>query len=82
MVTFAGLSEADERSYKPPARLIQAPVAQVTEASLARARRHKLIVQAWTVNDRATMDLLLAQGVDGIISDAPATLESAILAAP
>jgi glycerophosphoryl diester phosphodiesterase len=41
-----------------------------------------MVVQPWTVDDRAKMDALLAMGVDGIITDEPALLKAAISEMP
>lgn len=78
MVTFQTLTDENEGDYVPPARVIQAPFNSVTAESLARAERFGLVIEAWTVNDRAEMDRLLALNVHGIMSDDPALLATAI----
>lgn len=47
-------------------------------AMLAAARWHGLDVHVWTVDDRPSMDRLLAMGVDGIMSDRPDILAEAL----
>lgn len=44
---------------------------QITPELLAEAHRSSLKVVAWTVNDPARMKELIAQGIDGIITDYP-----------
>lgn len=46
----------------------------VTPSYMARAQRYGLRVNAWTVNEEAEMQRLIALGVDGIITDHPARL--------
>jgi glycerophosphoryl diester phosphodiesterase len=43
----------------------------VSPTTLALAHRMGLAVHVWTINDRATMDRLLAWGVDGLTTDRP-----------
>jgi glycerophosphoryl diester phosphodiesterase len=43
----------------------------LTEADLREARALGLRVLPWTVNDRPTMERLIAWGVDGLITDDP-----------
>jgi glycerophosphoryl diester phosphodiesterase len=52
----------------------------LTPALLAEAHQLGLKVIPWTVNDRATMDVLIDLGVDGIISDYPDRLRDAMRA--
>ena len=47
-------------------------------ASVAAAHRYGLEIHAWTINDRAEMDRLLALGVDGIMSDLPGLARVAV----
>jgi glycerophosphoryl diester phosphodiesterase len=82
MVDFENLTDEEETTYTPPAPLIQAPVDRVTDETLARARRHHLAVQAWTVDDEATMHDLLGRGVDGIVTNAPDLLQAVIGSSP
>ncbi|TDD73392.1 glycerophosphodiester phosphodiesterase [Actinomadura darangshiensis] len=50
------------------------PVPFVTEAFIENAHRLGLKVHAWTVNDPAAMERLLALGIDGIMTDELLTL--------
>ena len=50
----------------------------VTPGLLSEARRRDLQVVCWTVNQPAHMRLLMAAGVDGIMSDYPERLVAAI----
>jgi glycerophosphoryl diester phosphodiesterase len=45
---------------------------------LAAARRHGATVYAWTVNDSTSAQRLARLGVDGIITDDPATIVAAL----
>jgi glycerophosphoryl diester phosphodiesterase len=63
------------RFYRPPGQLLQIPAEIITKGLLRRAARHNLKVQAWTVNDEATMRRLLDLGVHGIVTDNPLVLE-------
>lgn len=51
------------------------PLTVVTPGFLRAARRRNLSVVVWTVNDPDDMRRLLDLGVDGILTDAPRTLE-------
>ncbi len=71
--------------YDPPfdALLVSetsGPLRVVTPRLLRSARQAGLPVLVWTVNQAQDMERLLALGVDGILTDDPATL-SAVLAA-
>jgi glycerophosphoryl diester phosphodiesterase len=52
----------------------------VTESSVARAHAEGLPVLAWTVDERADLERVVAAGVDGVITNDPrifvATLET------
>lgn len=50
----------------------------VTPFYIARAQRHGLRVNVWTVNEEAEMRRLTALGVDGIITDHPALLRQVL----
>lgn len=77
-----GLSLADYRGNLP--RLVADQGARcwcpyfkdVTEKAVADAHELGLAVNAWTVNDPADMRAMIAMGVDGIITDMPALLQS------
>ena len=49
---------------------------------VAHARRNRLGVYPWTVNDGGSMDALLELGVDGIVTDFPDHLDDALASAP
>jgi len=52
---------------------------EMTNTALIRtARRHKLAVHVWTVNDEAQMRRIVNLGVDGIVTDQPKLLQSVI----
>lgn len=52
----------------------------LTEPALAEARRLGLKVIVWTVNEPAAIERMLALGVDGIISDRPDRVRTAMAA--
>ncbi len=78
MFRWSQLTAADDATWTPPAPVVQVPVDTLTDEMIARAQRHDVLVQVWTVNDRAEMDRLLALDVDGILTDDPETLAAAI----
>jgi len=52
---------------------------EMANAALIRtARRHKLAVHVWTVNDETKMRRIVNLGVDGIVTDQPKLLQSVI----
>ena len=62
--------------YRPPGSALQVPcrfgeTALITPATVSAAHACGVEVHAWTINDRAEMESLLALGVDGIITDVP-----------
>jgi len=62
--------------YRPPFDVLQVPVERggirvVTPAVIRAAHAKGVPVHAWTIDDRAQIDALLALGVDGIIGDRP-----------
>jgi glycerophosphoryl diester phosphodiesterase len=56
----------------------QGPVPIVTPRALASARRHRIAVHVWTIDDPAEMYRLLELGVDGIMTDRPAVLKQVL----
>ena len=52
----------------------------VTEAFVAHAHRHGLVVHVWTVNEPGEMRRLLDLGVDGIMSDFPGRVAEVVAA--
>jgi glycerophosphoryl diester phosphodiesterase len=50
----------------------------VTPKFLAAARRRDMPVHVWTIDDESTMRSLLDLGVDGIMTDRPATLKAVL----
>jgi glycerophosphoryl diester phosphodiesterase len=50
----------------------------VNEDFVTKAHANGLAVHVWTINDRATMEWLIDIGVDGIMSDRPALLETVL----
>lgn len=69
-------AEGRWNAYAPAGRALQIPVQfegldLITADTVAAAHRVGLEVHAWTINDAAEMQRLVALGVDGIISDLP-----------
>lgn len=75
---FAALDAAEEAGYAPPSPVVQIPDFLVTPAAVARANRFGVVMQVWTVDDRAGMDTLLGLGVHGVMSNDPAVLRAAV----
>jgi glycerophosphoryl diester phosphodiesterase len=78
MLTFATLEAQDERTYHPPAGFLHPPWEVADAEFMDRARRFGLKVHVWTVDDRPTMERCIDLGIDGIMTDDPAELESVI----
>jgi glycerophosphoryl diester phosphodiesterase len=79
VLTFMGLTKEAEATYEPPGEFLQVPIEQagiavLTPEFVERAERLDLKVHAWTINDETEMQMLVDLGVDGIITDFPATL--------
>jgi len=73
----------DWSGYRPPGRALQIPPAYrdvelVTPETIAAAHRLGLEVHVWTVNDAAEVARLLDLGVDGIMSDLPGLVATAV----
>jgi glycerophosphoryl diester phosphodiesterase len=69
--------------YRPPGQALQVPprygeVDVVTPRLVAAAKHVGVEVHVWTINDVETARELLAMGVDGLMSDLPATVAKAI----
>jgi glycerophosphoryl diester phosphodiesterase len=72
------LDEPLEKALEVGARQLVARGDLVTPAMLAAARKKDLQVVCWTVNHPAHMRMLMAAGVDGIMSDYPDRLAAAV----
>lgn len=65
-----------DRAMRLPYQMLQLPVRHnglpvIDRRLLAAARRARIEIHAWTIDDRAEMERLLALGVDAVITDAP-----------
>jgi glycerophosphoryl diester phosphodiesterase len=83
VVDFVGRLNAGFGEYHPAGRALQIPpryndIELITADSVAAAHRYGLEIHAWTINDRAEIDRLLALGVDGIMSDLPGMARVAV----
>ena len=79
ILSFGGLAGLHDPAFD--ALLVSelsGPVRVVTPRFLRSARQAGLPVIVWTVNDAAEMRRLLELGVDGILTDDPATLASVL----
>lgn len=84
VVDFIGRLQRDEwTDYTAPGRALQIPPAHggidlVTPASVAAAHRFGIEVHVWTINDTAEIERLLDLGVDGVMSDLPGLVATAV----
>lgn len=74
MIEFLTLDESTIGDWQRPGTIWQPPMTSVRADTLARAHSVGLIAQPWTADSPADMTRLLELGVDGIITDDPATL--------
>lgn len=77
------VAREDWADYAPRGRALQIPpshqgVALVTPATVAAAHRLGVEVHVWTINEPAEIERLLDLGVDGVMSDAPGLVVSAV----
>jgi len=82
MLLFATMDPDELEDYEPPAWVAQPPHQSTTALIVERAHKFGVIVHPWTVNDAETMKALIDMGVDGIITDDPALLESVLTGQP
>jgi glycerophosphoryl diester phosphodiesterase len=82
MVAFDNLTPAGEADYLVPAPFMQPPYELLEDDTLDRAKRERIVVHPWTVDDRDAMIDLVTRGVDGIITDDPALLRDVLAAQP
>ena len=79
-LAFYQLTEADEATYEPPARVLAAPLElgsiTLDAATFEKAARHGVSIEVWTINDRAEMASTLDMGAKAIITDDPVTLKA------
>jgi glycerophosphoryl diester phosphodiesterase len=67
-----------DKTLEVGARQLVARGDLVTPAMIAQARKKDLQIVCWTVNHPAHMRMLMAAGVDGIMSDYPDRLVAAV----
>lgn len=70
--------------YRGPGHVAQVPVRQgpltlVDERFVERAKRHRIPVHVWTIDDAVSMHQLLDLGVDGIMTDDPELLRDVLI---
>jgi len=62
-----------------PVDFLSLNTAQATSRLISHAHRRGKAVHVWTVNDRATMELMIERGVDNVITDHPADMRAVLL---
>jgi glycerophosphoryl diester phosphodiesterase len=84
VVDFIGRTQRDDWSgYTAPAQALQIPPAHggidlVTPASIGAAHQHGMEMHVWTINDTPEIERLLDLDVDGVMSDLPGLVASAV----
>ncbi len=78
MLTFVTMSDDEEENFKPTSEFLQPPHDVVDATLMEKIRRFDLKVHVWTVNEPDNMRRLMDLGVDGIITDDPATLKGLV----
>jgi glycerophosphoryl diester phosphodiesterase len=78
MILLVTMTEEQEDDYVAPARFAIPPAEVIGEDFMDRVRRFDLQVYPWTVNEASEMEQLITQGVDGIITDDPVTLDAVL----
>ena len=73
ILALYALTPEGEVSYVPPTRILHIPP---DRDLLEKAKRFDIKTHVWTINDAKEMRDLLRQGVDGIMTDDPATLNA------
>jgi glycerophosphoryl diester phosphodiesterase len=80
---FRQLDEGTAGRYVPPGVALQIPTRAgqrelVTAESIAAAHEKGVEIHVWTINDVVEIERLLDLGVDGIMSDAPGLVATAV----
>ncbi|EDM80676.1 glycerophosphoryl diester phosphodiesterase [Plesiocystis pacifica SIR-1] len=78
MLAYQQASNDRDPDYVPPCEFVQSPWELTSKALIDFAHALDLKVHPWTVNDAADMENLIADGVDGIMTDDPVLLEGVI----
>ncbi|MFA6034351.1 MAG: glycerophosphodiester phosphodiesterase [Myxococcota bacterium] len=76
MMAFSSISESTAGRYRPPCPIFQ--LSGIGAGQLALAHDLDMKVQIWTVNDADEMRAWIEMGVDGIMTDDPALLETVL----
>jgi glycerophosphoryl diester phosphodiesterase len=80
MLVLSSLTDQKAATWQPPCPFFQLNKDGITAPVVAHAHAKGARIQAWTVNDPAEVRALLDLGVDGIMSDDPDMLASAVAA--